>query len=92
MPPRTRSSSGQPEFMTNETAGDLLAAFIADAADQYEKDASERGQSALAASTVRMARRASVQIREVHGLDDEPELVPSALGTLHDGNTYGGEA
>lgn len=79
--PRTTSGS-QPGFMTSEVHGELFAAFLTDAADRYARDAAESGSPALAEATVRMARRAAIEIRTHHGLDDDqPE--PTVIGVLH---------
>jgi hypothetical protein len=65
--PRTTSGS-QPGFMTSEVHGELLAAFMDDAADRYARDAAESGTPALAEATVRMVRRAAIELRAHHGV------------------------
>lgn len=68
MPPKAR----MPDCITNKAIGDLVSAFLIDAATDYGKKAEENGTSSLAGATTRLVSAAAGQLRSFHKLD-EPE-------------------
>lgn len=73
MPGKARKiNPDDPDFMKYESTGDLLQAFLTDAATDFEAKATTNGTSALAGATLRIVLQAAHQLREVYGLNDEP--------------------
>jgi hypothetical protein len=61
----TRSST--PEFMTSETAGDLIAAILEMGVDAFKAASAERGTSTIDRAASDAGTRAVRQLREYHG-------------------------
>jgi hypothetical protein len=75
-----RNTKALPGFLDNEVYGDMLAAFLDDAATTLDQTG-----SALSASNVRGARRAAREIREFHGIEHDADEFPlRVVSAAHD--------